>query len=496
MASKVGIQLVVGLVAVNAAKTMKKLEYGTTDCSDTATTTLIGSATSCEQMCLAGHSGTLGTGTGPSSFLLACHTSTIDIIEYGSNNCDADTITVAQKDQLDSCQTAGSNSYKYVCEEIDASSCSGMAAPLPPMAAPLPPPTIPPPMPPSGTGTHTNPGTGTNMNPANPTTGSLECTCCKGSGCSLQLSFTGTDQLCNADSYALCVASAPGDCPNPSKNEAGALNVQLCSSTRKYSHKEESSSSDPCFARTDTHACLLHGEGVTAASAFSQCFLGHEQTTANRVLMSSLKAGDIVLSDAQHATGVVVNQHARVERAAQMLTLHHSGGQLTLTPDHVLYLDGAWLPARAAKAGSRLSNGLKVTAITFGTQAIINPITASGSILAAGPNDQPIVAATANEWLSDILLSGYPKYTLSFKLASAYPALVQAYYDAVLEPFFTLAVPRLKQIKTALPMPVLASGLVVGDVLLAVGLFAFSFGKLALAAAVVAGLVPLLAHKM
>merc|ERR1719453_2376986 len=119
----------------------------------------------------------------------------------------------------------------------------------------------------------------------------------------------------------------------------------------------------------------------------------------------ALLAGDTVLATDAAATRVVVNQHAGVKATSPMLTLHFEGGALALTPDHVLFVDGAHAPARLAAVGSVLSSGRKVTAITRGQQGIVNPITVAGTILAAGPKGEPVVAATAPEWSADVLLS-------------------------------------------------------------------------------------------
>jgi len=239
-----------------------------------------------------------------------------------------------------------------------------------------------------------------------------------------------------------------------------------------------------CFSRTTTACRLL--QPASAGDAFAACFGGGPDAVAERVSMDALVAGDTVLADGAALTRVVVNQHAGVKAAAPMLTLHFEGGSLSLTADHVLLLDGALSPARLAAAGSVLSSGRKVSAVTHGSQGVVNPITAAGTILAAGPSGDPVVAATANEWLADVLLSAYPKYTLSFTLAVLFPASAQAYYDAALEPFFSLAVPRLEHVKAVAPLPAVGVGLVLGDALLSAGLFAFCVGKLAVVAAVVA----------
>jgi len=239
-----------------------------------------------------------------------------------------------------------------------------------------------------------------------------------------------------------------------------------------------------CFAR-ETTACRIVSPAA-AEDAFAACFGGSSSPVAERVAMDALVAGDAVLASDAAATRVVVNQHAGVKATAPMLTLHFEGGALALTPDHVLLLDGAHAPARLAAVGSVLSSGRKVTAITRGQQGIVNPITVAGTILAAGPQGEPVVAATAPEWSADVLLSAYPKYTLSFNLAFLFPASVQAFYNAALEPFFSVAVPRLEQIKAAAPLPVVAAGFALGDAVLAAGLFVFAFGKLAVVAAAAA----------
>merc|ERR1719454_1916881 len=248
-----------------------------------------------------------------------------------------------------------------------------------------------------------------------------------------------------------------------------------------------------CFSR-ETTACRLVSPAA-AEDAFAACFGGSASPVAERVAMDALVAGDTVLANDAAATRVVVNQHAGVKATSPMLTLHFEGGALALTPDHVLLVDGAHAPARLAGVGSILSSGRKVAAITRGQQGIVNPITAAGTILAAGPEGEPVVAATAPEWSADVLLSGYPKYTLAFNLASVFPASVQAFYDAALEPFFSLAVPRLEQIKAAAPMPAVVAGFVIGDILLAAGLFVFAFGKLAVAAAAAAAAARFVARK-
>ena len=212
--------------------------------------------------------------------------------------------------------------------------------------------------------------------------------------------------------------------------------------------------------------------------------------------MTELGAGDLVVTEkggAPHVERVVVNQHREASAAgsAALLTIVHAMGSLTLTPNHMMWLDGSYAPARAAAVGSALSNGLAVTAITEHVGGIINPIVAGGTILASDKAwGFPVLAATADEWSADVLLSKYPKYSPSCALAAGFPEVAQAYYDDVLEPLFNAAVPTLRKLKVAAPAPLVGVALVVGDAALAVGLGVYALGlkgAAALAAAVLIG---------
>ena len=179
--------------------------------------------------------------------------------------------------------------------------------------------------------------------------------------------------------------------------------------------------------------------------------------------MTELLAGDVVLADTDQLTFVVVNQHRTAETRASMLTLAHEVGSLTVTPDHMLLADGVFTAARDIRVGAALTCGAVVQQIFPSQGDAINPITGAGTILAADPGGGPIVAATGNEWLADVLLSPYPKYTLSFALARLFPVAVQAYYDRALEPFFTAAAPSLAAIKAVVPTPVTAAVIALFD---------------------------------
>jgi len=248
-----------------------------------------------------------------------------------------------------------------------------------------------------------------------------------------------------------------------------------------------------CFSRERAAACRLLDGGASVAAAHSACWgaaTGSDaeggvvtaMTAAALVPMSELVAGDRVLTEKGGTLSidrVVVNQHRAASAAgsAAMLTLDHAAGSLTLTPGHVLWLDGGFAPARSAAVGSVLSNGLAITAITKHVGDIVNPIVAGGTILASDKaGGAPVLAATADEWTADVLLSAYPNFSPSCALAAAFPAAAQAYYDDMLEPLFNAAVPHLRSLKAAAPAPLVGLALIVGDASLAAGLGAYTLG--------------------
>eukprot|EP00966_Prymnesium_polylepis_P042088 977478-Prymnesium_polylepis.1 len=120
-----------------------------------------------------------------------------------------------------------------------------------------------------------------------------------------------------------------------------------------------------------------------------------------------------------------------------MLRLTHAAGELSLTPDHVLWADGAYVAARDVRAGAALSGGALVLAVTDVPAApVVNPVTADARILAAAPGSAtPVVAATHPEWIAHFMLAA-PAFPLPLTAAISFaaPARTQAAYDAWLEP--------------------------------------------------------------
>lgn len=234
-----------------------------------------------------------------------------------------------------------------------------------------------------------------------------------------------------------------------------------------------SSSSDPCFSATASFACLLGDAAVPPSTAYDHCF-GNGGSMAERVPMSQLKAGDLILSSPTEATRVIVNQHAAVSAYAPMVEVVHEHGTLALTPDHVLLVDGAFKPAREVHVGSTLSSSSVVTHVSRAAHKIISPVTTDGRILAAGPTGAPVLATVWPEWVAPLLLANPLPYPLPLSLSAAasyvFPATVQTYYDQVLEPLFTRATASLKEAKHALPAPAALGLILAVDVLVVAGL--------------------------
>ena len=251
-----------------------------------------------------------------------------------------------------------------------------------------------------------------------------------------------------------------------------------------------------CFARTTT-ACRLVDTSATVVAAFQACFGNDVASTpavAERVAMASLVAGDVVLASPHATSRVLVNQHRAVTKAASMVTISHTTGTLTLTPDHMLLVDGTYQPARNAKPGSRLE-GLPasiVAAVAATNEAIVSPLTRSSTILAAGREGGAVVASCFPEWVAPLVVDSraFPlPFALSTAAAHLFPAAVQAFYDDALEPLLDASVvPGLERLNAALPTPLALGVMACADVLMVAGLAAWSAlsVKIAVAAASVA----------
>lgn len=239
---------------------------------------------------------------------------------------------------------------------------------------------------------------------------------------------------------------------------------------------------DPCFGRDSSFACLLRDGAARGNDAYDACFGERRSEVADRVLMRELVAGDSVLTmvaGAPVTTRVLLAEHRTELRSANVLTLHHEGGVLTLTPDHVIMVDGAFAPARTVRAGSMVTGAhggqMRVSRVDAAQEGIINPITTAGTILAADARGEPLLASTYGEWIADWLLGAV--WPLPLSCASAlsflFPASVQSYHDLWIEPLFLREASALKATKRNVPLAVVAMIVATLDVALAAGFVVF-----------------------
>ena len=154
----------------------------------------------------------------------------------------------------------------------------------------------------------------------------------------------------------------------------------------------------------------------------------------------------------------------------------------------MLEVDGEFVPARLAAAGSKLGES-EVSRVTAKAGEVINPLTTSGKILTQGG----VLASTYPEWIAEYMLSSYLvplPLSLSNLLSYLFPETTQAYYDALIEPLVTKAHP--KHLKAALPASLVPVAFLAGDLAVSAGFAAFA---LASPLAVVAAAAVFLAAK-
>jgi len=221
--------------------------------------------------------------------------------------------------------------------------------------------------------------------------------------------------------------------------------------------------------------CKLHDTTASFASSFAACYADGPAGVASRVPVRTLYAGDRVLGGAGRVTSVLVNQHRMARKSATILTLHYDGGSISLTPDHVIQVDGTFIAARGATSGKRLAvatpagaAGLTIQRVTISTGTVVNPITTCGTLLAADPgSDAPVLAATHPEWIADFMLAT-PMIPLPLcrALANIFPEIAQAYYDAWLE---GISAAPLQRVRSALAAPAFSALLPIFDLAAAVG---------------------------
>jgi len=244
-----------------------------------------------------------------------------------------------------------------------------------------------------------------------------------------------------------------------------------------------------CFAR-ESRACLVNDADADAAAAARACFGDEPSGEAALVSMATLSSGDWVLTidetGAPRATRVLANQHREARREARLVSLQLRGGKsaVEMTPDHVLMVreadgDAQYAAARYVRAGSLLLGvdgaEVRVERVQSSTGRIINPVTASGTILVAADGaPTAVLAATHPEWISELLVtSAYSPMSFSlFSHASlAMPTLTQGFYTSI-EPLLDQITPTVTWLADV-PPAVQVAGFVAADVSMCFGLACF-----------------------
>jgi len=186
--------------------------------------------------------------------------------------------------------------------------------------------------------------------------------------------------------------------------------------------------------------------------------------------MASLKSGDVVKDGPDSYTRVIVNQHRAASVKSPLLEITHANGEVSLTPDHVLEVDGKFVAARNAAIGSKLGES-EVSRVTPTAGEVINPLTASGKILTQGG----VLASTYPEWIAEYMLSSrLMPLPLSFSnlLSLLFPETTQAYYDGVIERLVSRGA-HPKHLKAALPEALVPAAFLASDLAVSAGFCAF-----------------------
>ena len=256
-----------------------------------------------------------------------------------------------------------------------------------------------------------------------------------------------------------------------SRLRAVAIEVAKSSMRRALVAGSQETAEVNCFPR-ETLTCRLAQDVAGAqqmsisASEAERCFTDDTPPAGlERVAMADLRAGDFVLTGGQsHGAPtferLLINYHKHQQFSMPLLTLTYDGGSLTMTDDHLLFIDGALKRAAHAVVGSRLSllsgEAVQVTQIAVRASPIVNPWTTSATIYAADPGSsrRPVLATTSlscpgpGDDLVFESLEGYPA-ALALFLARQFPDAVEGMgatarvfdYTVVAQYYVTCSIP-------------------------------------------------------
>jgi len=253
---------------------------------------------------------------------------------------------------------------------------------------------------------------------------------------------------CNIDHTAIILAST---CASlfPAMDHYCAAVKECASSPPSTSTPAPSGDSSSCFGSEASMVC-------------------RDADCTKRTLMTELKAGDVVAT-AHGLERVVVNQHKAGSHMATLLKIETAGAAITVTPDHVILVDGRFVPAEQAVVGASLSAGV-ITKVSTSHGGIVNPVTPSGTVLVVDKNGgEAVVASTHPAWIANLFLEAPTFPFLASRLASYFaPASTQIFYQAT-EEAIAHAVPYMKRADAALPKAAFPLGIIAADVVFSLG---------------------------
>lgn len=218
---------------------------------------------------------------------------------------------------------------------------------------------------------------------------------------------------------------------------------------------------------------------VEARAAFEACFRGGSGD-AELVPLTRLRSGDYVITldpaGEPVLDHIVLNQHLGSSQWAKLLRLETAeGAAITVTPEHVILLDGIFVAAAEAQLGASLSAG-SIVRITEAAGRIINPVTASGTILVAdtAADGMPNLASTHPRWIAPFMLAAptFP-FVTTHLLSQLAPETLQASYSTI-EHVIAAALPLPVRASATVPSAFFAFGVLVVDAIFALGVLVAS----------------------
>lgn len=207
----------------------------------------------------------------------------------------------------------------------------------------------------------------------------------------------------------------------------------------------------PCFSRSSLACRRLHPDAspldgsrqCTSRSASRSLF---SPAVAEMVSLVDLAPSDMVLTVSAKGnltwTPVFITQHVNSSREEQHIQIEHDQGTITVTPEHVVWAAGEYMPASditegmtvqtVSQSGVSFPRVLKTSLVTDG---IINPVTEQGTILVSSGGSKLTLAATHPDWIAHHFINpSLFAMPISLFMSKVLPNCTQRVYSTVIEP--------------------------------------------------------------